>query len=164
MLYPKCSRLFPLLTEPEHIHRFFILLLTLTATFVFWLESKGAPVTSDETPSQPWRPAATRIGSITAFSPATDPRLPLQNPVPKTDKQNAAGYPANYHLEKQRDAGRSDLFQMIYKKLGPDGRSGNRVRVEAGYGPLCRMEPDFGQRSLELEQPGCAYLKASLSF
>lgn len=165
MLKTKSSRLLLLLTDPEHIHRFFFLLLVLAATCVFWLESTGTPTTARQTPSDAWTPAAFDVEPETSPLPSTaDPRIQIQTPAMKTDHQNTVVYANNYRLEKQSDASQGDWFQLLHKKLGTDGRSGNWVRVEAGYGQLCRMESDFGQRSLELEQPRCAYLKAGFSF
>jgi hypothetical protein len=45
-----------------------------------------------------------------------------------------------------------------------DGRMGKWVDVAAGYGQVCGLESGLRKDSVELEQPGCAYLKASFSF
>ena len=80
--------------------------------------------------------------------------------VSKTDNQNAT----DFRLEKQSGSNQRDLFQLVHKKLYADGRTGKWVDVEAGYGQICGVESGIGKNSVELEQPGCAYLKASFSF
>ena len=166
MLYTKSSRLLPLLTDPEHIHRFFVLLLALAATLVFWLESAVTPPTVSYTQSPARRPTVARnhpAANLLCYD-APAPHLQPQAAVLKPDDQNATVYSYDTRLEKQNDSNQRDLFQLIHKKLSADGRTGSWVHVEAGYGQICRVESSIGKNSVELERPGFAYLKASFSF
>ena len=54
-------------------------------------------------------------------------------------------------------------LQLAHKKSA-DGGTDFWGHIEAGYGQFCRLESSFGKSVMELEQPSCAYLKASFSF
>ena len=186
MLYTKSSRLLPLLTDPEHIHRFFVLLLALAATLIFWLESVVTPPMVSHNQSPARTPAVARNHPVANLvcSDAPAPRLQppavvlkpdnlqaavskpddLQAAVLKPDDQNATVFPYESRLEKQNNSNQRDLFQLIHKKLSANGRMGKWVDVAAGYGQICGVESGLGKCSVELERPGCAYLKASFSF
>jgi len=59
---------------------------------------------------------------------------------------------------------RFDGLRLIDKKSAGDGWTNFLGHVEAGYGKFCQLDSDFGISVMELEQPGCAYLKARFSF
>jgi hypothetical protein len=173
--YARCSepgvlcikpyRLLPLLADPEHLHRFFILLLTFAAALVFWLETTSTPPTVSQAPSRTWNPAVTRVAPATRPLPAVVvSRAEVPSPEMAPENQDNVTFSNHYRLEKQSAAGQDDWLRFIYRKLGPDDQPANGLHVEAGYGQLCRMESGFGQRALEQEQPRCAYLKAGFSF
>jgi len=156
----KDSKLLSLLFDPENIHRFFVLLLALAATLVFWLELAVTPPMVSHNQSL----AARNDSATSSFRYASDPRLQFWAAVLKPDNQNATDFPSDSRLEKQNDANQRDLFQLIHKKLSANGQTGNWLLVEAGYGRICRAESSIGKNTAELERPGCAYLKASFSF
>ena len=165
MLKIEVSKLLPPLTDPEHIHRFFVLLLALAATLAFWLESTGTPAMICQEPSPARTPAVASIEPVTSpLSSVTAPRLRFRTSVIKPDNQDATGYSYDYRFEKQNDSNQRDLFQLIHKKLSANGQSGSRVLVEAGYGQICEVEAGIGENEVELERPSRAYLKASFSF
>jgi hypothetical protein len=170
----KPYRLLPLLADPEHLHRFFILLLAFAAALVFWLETTSTPPTVSQVPSRTWNPAVARVAPATCPLPAVvvsrDQVLPsavvsraeVPSPAMAPENQGNVTFSNHYRLEKQNDAARGDWLQFIYQKLGPDNRTATGLHLEAGYGQLCRMESAFEQRPLE--QPRCAYLRAGFSF
>ena len=172
----KDSKPLPLLFDPENIHRFFVLLLTLAATLVFWLQSAGTPPMVSLTQSPARRSAVARnhpVATLLCYdAPAPHLQPPagalkpdnLQAAVLKPDDQNATVFPYESRLEKQNDSNQHDLFQLIHKKLYADGRMGKWVDVEAGYGQICGVEPGIWENTVELERPSRAYLKASFSF
>jgi len=161
----EASNLLLLLFDPEKIHRFFVLLLALAATWVFWLESVMTPPMVSHNQSPARTPAVTRNDSATSsFRYASAPRLQYQVAALKLDDQNATDFPYDFRLEKQNGSNQRDLFQLVHKKLYADGRMGKWVDVEAGYGQICGVEPGIGKNTVELERPSRAYLKASFSF
>jgi hypothetical protein len=162
----------PDLTVPENIHRLFVLLLALAATLVFWLEATATPATPSRQPARAVKPAATVVATATTpQAAATVPAAPVQAPatavqspasIPK--QPVAAAAPDEFRLEKQNNVRRADWLQMIPRRLSTDVWSANGVRVEAGYGQICQLDPHMEKYSTELERPGCAFLKASFSF
>jgi hypothetical protein len=162
----KDSKPLPLLFDPENIHRFFVLLLTLAATLVFWLESAATPPMVSHNRSPARRPAVARNHSATNLlcydTPV--PRLQSQAAELKTDNQNPTDFFPESLLEKESGSNQRDLFQLIHKKLSANGQTGKWVDVAAGYGRICGVEPGIRENAAELEQPGRAYLKASFSF
>lgn len=58
----------------------------------------------------------------------------------------------------------SDRIPFVCTKLNAEGRTGSWMHLEAGYGQICQFESCIGKSTMELEQPSCAYLKASFSF
>lgn len=159
------DRLF-FLSGSKNIHRFLVLLLALAATLVVGQESALtlALVRYDQPSAR--KPAVTRNGSTTDLLcyDTSVPRLRYQAAAVRLDAQNAADYPSDSCLEKQSGVNQRDLFQFVHKKLYADGRAGVWVDVAAGYGQICGVKSDIWKNSAELEQPGCAYLKASFSF
>jgi len=165
VLYTKSSRLLPLLTDPEHIHRFFVLLLALAATLIFWLESAVTPPMVSHNQSTARTPAVARNDSATSSTPcASAPDLQSRAAVLKPNDQNATVFSYDSRLEKQNESNQRDLFQLIHKKLSANGRTGKWVDVAAGYGQICGVEAGIGENEVELERPSRAYLKASFSF
>jgi len=145
----------------KSFRRFLVLLLILTATLVFGLGSAVTPAMVSHNQSPARTPAVARHDSATSSFPCVSTsRLQYPAVVSKTDNQNAT----DFRLEKQSGSNQRDLFQLVHKKLYADGRTGKWVDVEAGYGQICGVESGIGKNSVELEQPGCAYLKASFSF
>jgi hypothetical protein len=112
------------------------------------------------------KPAVTRNDAVANFHcyDASVPRFQPQAAVLKPDNQNATGFPYDSRLEKQDGSNQRDLFQLVHKKLYSDGRMGRWVDVTAGYGQVCQFESGIAKNTAELQQPGCAYLKASFSF
>jgi hypothetical protein len=162
----EASNLLLLLFDPEKIHRFFVLLLALAATWVFWLESVVTPPMVSHNQSPARTPAVTRnhsAANLLCYDTSV-PRLQYQAAVLKPDDQNATDFPYDFRLEKQNGSNQRDLFQLVHKKLYADGRMGKWVDVEAGYGQICGVEPGIGENTVELERPSRAYLKASFSF
>jgi hypothetical protein len=97
-------------------------------------------------------------------SNASAPHLQHQAAAIKPADQTTADFPTDFRLEKQSDSNQGDLFRFVHKKMYADGRMGKWVDVAAGYGQVCGLESGLRKDSVELEQPGCAYLKASFSF
>jgi hypothetical protein len=154
-----------LLPGSKSFHRFLVLLLAITATSVFGQESVVtlAMVSYNQSPAR--TPAVARNASATsAFPCASAPRLQSRVAVLKPDNQNVTGFSFNSRLEKQNGSNRRDLFQLIHKKLSPNGQTGSWVLVEAGYGQFCQFESGIGKNTAELQRPGFAYVKASFSF
>ena len=160
------SNLLLLLSGSEYVLRFLVLLLALAVTSVFGQESvlTLAMVSYDQSPAR--TPAVVRNNSVTNLLcyDASAPRLQYQVAALKLNHQNATDFSSNSRLEKQSDLNQHDLFKLVHKKLYADGRTGKWVDVEAGYGQIGGVESGIGKNSVELEQPGCAYLKASFSF
>ena len=160
------SNLLLLLSGSEYVLRFLVLLLALAVTSVFGQESvlTLAMVSYDQSPAR--TPAVVRNNSVTNLLcyDASAPRLQHQVAVLKLDNQNATGFSSDFRLEKQTGSNQRDWFQLVHKKLSANGRTGKWVDVAAGYGQVCQFESGIGKNSVELEQPGCAYLKASFSF
>jgi hypothetical protein len=82
----------------------------------------------------------------------------------KSDHQNTTNFTLNFLPQSQIDTLPRDWFQQIYKKSETDGRTGIWAHVEAGYGQFCQFESCLGKDTVEVQQPSCAYLRASFSF
>jgi hypothetical protein len=98
------------------------------------------------------------------FGCLSAPCLQYQIAGLKLDHQNTTAFSSDFLLEYQNNPGPRDWSQFLYKKSNTDERRGTWVHVEAGYGQFCQFESSLGEKTVELEQPSCAYLKASFSF
>ena len=160
------SNLLFLLSGSANVLRFLVVLLALGATLVLGQEPVVtlAMVRYDQSPAQ--TPAVARNNSAANLLcyDASAPRLQYRVAVLKPDNQNATGFSYDSRLKKQSGSNQHDLFPLVHKKLYADGRAGKWVDVEAGYGQICGVESGIGKNTMELEQPSCAYLKASFSF
>jgi hypothetical protein len=159
------SNLLLLRSGSEYVLRFLVLLLALAVTSVFGQESVVtlAMVRYNQSPAR--TPAVARNDSATSsFRYASAPRLQYRVAALKLDNQNATGFSYDSRLEKRNGSNQRDLFQLVHKKLSANGQTGSWVLVEAGYGQICRVESSIGKNTVELQRPGCAYLKASFSF
>jgi hypothetical protein len=157
----EASNLLLLPSGSKSFRRFLTLLLALTATLVFGLGSAVTPATVSHNQSPARTPVVARIDLTTSSFPcASAPRLQYPAAVLKPDNQNTA----DFRLEKQNDSNQRDWFQLVHKKLYADGRMGKWMDVTAGYGQVCQFESGIAKNTAELQQPGCAYLKASFSF
>ena len=145
----------------------FILLPTLAVAPVSGQESflTLALVSYDQSLAQPAAaahddPAANPLGYASA------PRLQYQIASFNPDHQNTISLSPDFFFEKSNGSNLCDRFQTIDKKPDADGQTGSRMHVEAGYGQFCQYGACFGCNAVELElqEPNCAYLRASFSF
>jgi hypothetical protein len=156
-----------LLPGSKCFRRFLVVLLTMAATSEFGQESvlTLAKVRLDQPPAK--KPAVIRKDSAPKSfgdNASAPPRLQQQVAAAKPDNQKATNFPPDYRFEKQGDSNQRDLLQFVHKKLSMDGQTCKWVDVAAGYGHVYGAESGLKNDSVELEQPGRAYLKASFSF
>ena len=155
--------LFP--SGPAPVFRFLVLLLALAATSVFGQASVVtlAMVSYDQSPAR--TPAAARNDSAASpFRFASAPCLQYRWAGLNLDHQFATAFSTDFPLEKQNGIWQRDWFQWVHKKSSADGRTGSWVHLEAGYGQFCQFESGIGKNIVELQQPSCAYLRASFNF
>lgn len=114
------------------------------------------------------QPAATAHDDPVAnpLSYASVSRLQYQMVGLNLDHPNTLSLSPDFFFEKNNGSNLCDRFQLIDKKLNVDGQTGSRMHVEAGYGQFCQYGACFGCNAVELElqEPNCAYLRASFSF
>jgi hypothetical protein len=160
------SNLLLLLSGSKSFRRFLVLLLALAETSVFGQGSvlTLAMVRYDQSPARTPAVARNHSAANLLCYDASAPRLQYRVAALNLDNQNATGFSSDSRLEKQSGSNQRDLFQLVHKKLSANGQTGSWVIVEAGYGQICRDESSIGKNTVELERPGCAYLKASFSF
>ncbi len=159
------SRLLRLLSVPENVRFLLILLLSVAATSVFGQEKvKILAMLRYDQPALR-TPVVVRADSVAnSFRNVSIPRLQYRVAGLTPDNQNATGFAPDALLEEQSNSNQGDLFQLVHKRLSAAGRMGKWMDVEAGYGEIIHGEFSIGESTVELQRPGCAYLKASLSF
>ena len=159
------SKLLLFQSGPAPVFRFLVLLLALAATSVFGQASVVtlAMVSYDQSPAR--TPAAARNDSAASpFRFASAPCLQYRWAGLNLDHQFATAFSTDFPLEKQNGIWQRDWFQWVHKKSSADGRTGSWVHLEAGYGQFCQFESGIGKNIVELQQPSCAYLRASFNF
>jgi hypothetical protein len=100
---------------------------------------------------------------------ATVPHLQYQITGLKLDHQNPAVFTSDFQLKEHNGtnlSNLSDLTQFVCRKSNAFGQMVGWMHVEAGYGQFCQYGSCFGSNAVELElqQPKCAFLRASFSF
>ena len=159
------SRLLRILYAADNVSILLILLLSMAATPAFGQETVKllAMVSYDQAsvrvPATIWADAATN--SVWNIS---TPLLQYQSAVSTLERQNNASFLMDSRLERPSAIHQHDLFQLVHKQLCTTGRSGNWLNIEAGYGQISHADFSIEEYQAELQRPGFAYLKASLSF
>jgi len=160
-----CKLLF-LLSGLKSVRRLLILLLSMAATSEFGQEPVLTMAMIRHVQPPVRKPAVIHNDSTANRyyynTPAPRPQFPAA--AANLDDQNVTDSPSDSHLEKQSNPNQRNLFQLVHKKVCADGHTGKWVDVAAGYGQIGGAEPGLEKNSVELEQPGRAYLKASFSF
>ncbi len=163
----KAANLFSRLSGSKHVFGLFVLLPVLAATPVFGQVSviTLAMVSYDQSLA---RPAAIAYNDAVAnpLVSASVPRLQYQIAGLNLDHQNAISFSSDFLFENNNGSNRCNGSQSIYKKSNANGQTLSWMHVEAGYGQFCQYGSCFGSNAVELElqQPHCAYLRASFSF
>ena len=158
-------RLLSLLPVPENALCLMVLVLSVVATSVFGQEKVTtlAMVRYDQSPAT--TPSSARVDTtLIPFRNVSAPRLQYRVAALKPDNQSDTGFSADARLEKMGGPSQHDLLQLVHKKFGPAGRTGNWMDVDAGYGQISHNESGLSRNTVELQRPGFAYLKASFSF
>jgi hypothetical protein len=144
---------------------FLVLLPALAAIPAFGQESVMtlAMVSYDQSPVR--TAAVARHGSATNSPGYTSaPCLAYRITGLNFDSRNALGLSSAFRFNKQDNFSPRDWSRIVYRKSNADGQTWVWTHVEAGYGQFCRFESSLGEKALEMEQPSCAYLRASFSF
>lgn len=121
----------------------------------------SAPVNYDQI-------ARTSIASQNGISPigcfVLTPQLQSQVESLEIDRSNTISFLSDPSPEAPARLYRNDWSQFVLKRTSESARPGFWAHLQAGYGQFYRSERLFGESAMELEQPGCAYLKARFSF
>jgi hypothetical protein len=141
------------------------ILPALVATPVFGEESviTVAMVSYDQAPAQKTA-VARNDTAVNSLDNTFVPRLQYRIAGLKPNHQATTSFSSHFFLENPNGFSPRDWSQSICKKPDADGWSGSWVHVEAGYGQFCQFESSLGEKALEMEQPSCAYFKASFRF
>ena len=70
----------------------------------------------------------------------------------------------NVYLIKQSDTSQGSEIRLIHKKLGTTVCSERWMDIQAGYGRVCYDPADLKKIIPDWNEPGCLYVKATLSF
>jgi hypothetical protein len=154
------------LSAPNGVRFLLIFFLSMAATSVFGQETvRTLAMVRYDQPSVVRTPVAVHADSVAySFDNISAPHLPYRLAVLKVGHQNDAGFFTGFRLEPPNGSDQGDLFRLIHKNLSAVGRTGNWLNVEVGYGPINDGEFDIKKSTVELQRPGYAFLKASLSF
>lgn len=141
------------------------ILPVLAATPVFGQISviSLAMVSYDQSPARTTA-AARNDSAASPLAYTSAPRLQYLMTDLSLSRTNPSVLLSDFSFEKQDGANPRDWSRFVYKTSNAAGRTGSWVHVEAGYGQFCQYESSLGKNGAELEQPSCAYLRASFSF
>lgn len=161
----KDSKQLPGVSVFKHLFLSFLLLPALVATPVRGEDSviTLAMVSYDQPPAH----KDTVIhNDSTADQPSCTYAPSLQYRIARLqlNPENTIGFSSDFGLQMPHGTLLRDWSQYVYKKSRTDWRTNSWVHVEAGYGQFCQFESCFGANAAEMEQPSCAFLKATFSF
>jgi hypothetical protein len=161
----RVSNLWLRLSTSKHFLCSLAILPALAATPVFGQESvlTVAMVSYDQSPAR--KTATARNDSaVNPLDKTFVPRLEYRIAGLQPNHHPTTALSSQFFLEDQNAINPRDWSQYVCKKTNADGWGGSWVHVEAGYGQFCQFESSLGEKALEMEQPSCAYFKASFSF
>jgi hypothetical protein len=144
---------------------FLVLLPVLAVTPVFGQESviTLAKISFDQSPAKT-AAAKRKVSAATPLVYMPAPRLQYRTNGLMAEQPDTSLFLSVLLSDSKDDSDPCDWSRFVYKKPSIGGWMGSRVHVEAGYGQFCQFESSLGQNGVELEQPSCAYFRASFSF
>jgi hypothetical protein len=110
-------------------------------------------------------PAVTHDLFTTSVVPPHADLIQKEKSAPtETKNESRTNLSWNALCEKPDHSDQCDLIRLLHKKLGANGRSERWLDVQAGYGAACIDHADMEKIEPNWQEPGCLYVKASLSF